>query len=342
MTETKKLTLFDNSRISTFKACARKFLLEHVYGWRQEEKSPALVFGSSWHAGLDSVWRAHAEDLEDRKVRRSIVDDAMAAFTLEWVKDGMSHPDEMSPDDLENLAPRTPQIAEEMYHGYILARKHIFSDKSFKLLAVEQPFAVPLDPEDPTLFYVGRMDKIFEYRNDVLVGESKTTTSYKKNGPFRADFLDGFDINSQIDGYVYALRSQYREKAKGVWVDAALVHKTEHEGFSLIPQTRTDAALDSWLYETHYWIDQIEGNKAAYAERKHDDTPYLAAFPRNTNSCLMYGRCQFFDVCRVTPNPAKLYGPPLGYKYAPWSPFEVIKLERLGFTIESTGEAPRA
>lgn len=337
-TNARKITLFDNSRISTFKVCPRKYLLEHVYGWRPDEKSVALTFGSGWHAAMDVVWRAATENLNDRSTVRSIVDEACNAFAVEWIKGGMPHPDELSSDDLDNLSPRTPPIAREMLHGYIEARKHIFQDPSFELLAVEQPFAVPLDPNDPSLFFVGRLDKIFRWRKAVRVNEHKTSSLYKKNGPFRSDFVDQFDVNSQIDGYIYALRSQYKKEAAGVWVDGALVHKTDHNGFLFIDQNRTDAQLDSWLWESHGYIDQIEGNKAAYNERKNDDTEYLAAFPRNTTSCLMYGRCSMLDICRTTSNPAKLNGPPLGYHVDFWSPFSTIKLGQLGFTVDGCGE----
>lgn len=339
MTNERRVSLFDNSRISSFKSCPRMYLFEHVYHWRPEEKSVALTFGTAWHAAQDAIWRsATALAKPDKTTKRAIVDSAYEAFVTAWTADGLPPPDELSPDDLEQLSPRTPQIAREMFHGYIDAREHIFSDPSFAVLAIEQPFAVPLSPDDPTLFYVGRLDKIFEYRKQVLVGEHKTTTSYKKGGPFRSDFIDGFAVSAQIDGYVYALKHQYRERAAGVWIDAALVHKTEHAGFRFLPESRSDEHLDSWLWETHHWIDSIQGNIAALRERAADSTEYLAAFPRNTNSCLQYGRCKFLDICRVVANPARLDGPPMGYKIDPWSPFDVMKLEKLGFKVENTTE----
>lgn len=330
-----KLALFDNTRVNAFKVCPRYFYFAHVRHWRVDEKSVALTFGSSWHAAMDVVWSA--QDAPTKLAKKEIVEIAYDAFVLEWMK-AMPDPDELSPDDLENLAPRTPFVAKEMIHHYLDARSHIFNDPSFKLLAVEQPFAVPLDPNDAGLFYVGRLDKIFEYRNQVLVGEHKTTSSYKKDGPFRNDFIDGFAVSAQIDGYIYALRTEYGKRAAGVWIDGALVHKIEHAGFSFIPESRTDAALDSWLYETHTWLDGIRGNIAALAERRDPEAPYMDAFPRNTNSCVQYGRCPWLDVCRVCANPEALKEPPLGYHYEPWSPFDVIKLQKLGFTVEGSGE----
>ena len=269
-----------------------------------------------------------------------VVAEACAAFVAEWQHNGMPHPDEISSDEMEEISPRTPQIAQEMFYHYIDARQQLFKDPSFKLLEVELPFAVPLDPSDETLWYVGRLDKLFEYRKKVYVGEHKTTSSYKKSptSPFRADFLDSFSPNAQVDGYLYKLNMDYDERAGGVWIDAALVHKTVHDGFAIIPIDRQFAQIDAWLWTAHYWINEIERNKAILKERSELDTPYLAAFPQNTASCGNYGGCEFADICRAVANPAKLPAVPLGYKIEKWSPFSEIKLEQIGFTPDKSGE----
>jgi hypothetical protein len=170
-----------------------------------------------------------AEKLSDL----DIVDRAHAAFCAEWVKAGGPNPAEMGVDEIAQYSPRTPPVAKEMLYSYLVKRDHLFKDPTFRLLAVERPFALPLDPDDDKLWYVGRLDKVFSVRSYVYCGEHKSTTSYRTNGPFRTDFLESFSPNSQIDGYLYALRSLYGAKARAVWVDAALVHKTVHDGFTL-------------------------------------------------------------------------------------------------------------
>jgi hypothetical protein len=332
---TKKITLLDNTRISAFKTCARYYYFSHIRHWRAEEKSPALTFGSSWGHAMDAIWGAQL--LPAKPPKRDLVALGYDAFVAEWIK-ALPHPDELSPDDLENLAPRTPQIAKEMLWGYVEAREYLFSYPAFRVLTIEEPFAVPLDPDDPTLFYVGRVDKVFEHRGAVIGLDHKTTTSYKKGGPFRGDFVDSFDVSSQLDGYIYALRTQYGARAHEVWIDAALVHKQVHDGFKIIPEARAEEFADSWLWETMNWVDAIKGNIAALVERRDPDAPYMAAFPRNTNSCVQYGRCQFLDICRMCVNPETFAEPPLGYRYEPWSPLDELKLKKLGFTLENTAE----
>ena len=325
----KKVKLYDNSRISNFKRCPRYFLYRDMYDWTPDRKAPALIFGSGWHAGMDVIWRRHAAPKQEFN---SVADEAYQAFCGEWTKAGYADPSELSPDDLDELMPRTPMVAQEMFYNYIEERQYIFKDPSFELIDIERPFAVPLNPNDDSLWYVGRIDKIFRFKKRIKFGEHKTSTAYKKDGPFRGEFVDSFSPNSQIDGYLFYGRNEFGKEFDEVWVDAALVHKTVHDGFQIIPIARDFAHIDSWLYETMFWIDQIEMNKGVLRERSEMDTPYLAAFPKNTGSCGNYGGCSYGDLCRAISNPAKLQMIPMGYKEEHWSPFSEVKLEKLGFT----------
>lgn len=351
LSNTDKITLFDNSRLSDFRKCPRYYLLRHVFDLSPEMKATALTFGSCWHEAMDVIWKHNKRLYESTTIRDVCIDEAYAAFIKKWLEDGMTHPDELTMDEIDELLPRTPMVAMDMLYEYVAAREHIFTDPSFKLIAIERPFAVPLDPNNPYLWYVGRLDKIFMFRNQLVIGEHKTTTSYKKDGPFRSDFIDSFSPNTQVDGYLYAgdlmtktpSSDLYRMTLSGVWIDAALVHKTVHDGFKFIPQERDAAMLDAWLYETHYWIDQVMGNRNVLNERMALGTPYLAAFPKNTQSCTQYGACSGLDICRTISNPSELAdreNTPLGYKREHWSPFLEVKLEQLGFTIEKTTERP--
>lgn len=332
------LRLYDNTRISDWRRCGRYFYFRHVRDWTPDKKSAALIFGGSWHEAMDVIWAGYATT--GKKEVNNLIDKAHDAFVEHWVKSGMQHPDEISADDLEYLGARTPGVAKEMIYEYWDARQHIFKDPSFSIIEIERPFAVPLDPNDLSLWYVGRLDKTFKFRGHTIIGEHKTTTSYKKDGPFRSDFLDSFTPNSQIDGYLYAGHNIYGKNMQGIWVDAALVHKSIHDGFEFIPIERMLPQLDAWLWETHYYLDQIEGNLSVLAERAVANVDYLAAFPKNTGSCSNFGGCPYSDVCRAVANPATLEEPPLGFKKEHWSPFDELKLEKLGFTIDKTGERP--
>ena len=328
---------YDNSRVSDFRDCARYFYFRHQKHWDGTGFSKAAFFGHAWHAAMDVVWARFLhlgfEDDPQPLDEDSIIRDAFIAFEEDWAGNGGTRMNDMSPEDAKLLSPHTPMVALEMLYEYIDAREKILTSPDFELIAIEQPFAVPLHPDDDTLFYVGRIDKVFRWRGDVYAGEHKTTSAYRKaEVPFRSNFLDSFSPNSQIDGYLHALHMLYGDEAKAVWIDAALVHKERHDGFSWIQMERQLSQLDSWLYETKTWIDKMEVDKVELAHMREDYSPndaYLGVFPKNTNSCMDYAGCQYLELCKMIPNPE---GRPVpsGYTEKHWSPFDELELGKIG------------
>lgn len=190
---------------------------------------------------------------------------------------------------------------------------------------------VPLDPEE-TLFYVGRMDKIFKKSGLIHIGEHKTSSLYSKASGFRSTFIDSFSPNSQVDGYLHALHMLYGEKASSVWVDAALCHRDVHDIFKFIPVDRQTSQLSAWLYDTRWWIETIEESWARLDEIRDSGKTedFMTAFPKNTEACMDYGRsCPYLHLCKMVPNPIDI-GTPEGYKKEIWSPFDRLELEKLG------------
>lgn len=266
---------------------------------------------------------------------------AYAAFCEEWTSLGMPEPTRMTLDQVKEFSPRTPMQAAEMILGYMEARATLIRRSEIEVIDVEKPFAVPLDPSDPTLFYVGKIDKVISHRGDKYRGmEHKSTTAYQKTEsekvPFKRSFLESFSPNTQVDGYLYAMHLYYPGKAGGVWIDAALVHK-EKEGFTLIPVERQMQQLELWLWEARSSIDQIEENiKAAEATASHDR--YMAAFGRDTRSCHnQYGYpCTYLAQCKAWANPVGKEMPRY-FHHEPWDPLRHLDKGRL--KIGETDEA---
>ena len=259
---------------------------------------------------------------------QTLVKKASKAWLDRWNENSENEDPQLLMNDRGKPELRNFNTAVDMLYNYIEERRALLTSKDFKLLEVEKPFAVPIDDSRPDLFYVGRLDKAFEYQGRIYIGEHKTTTSYKKDGPFRSDFVDSFSPNSQVDGYLYASHLIYGNRLKAVWIDAALVHQSVHDGFRFIPVERQLAHLSSWLWETRYWIEQVEANERAIAGR-NDPEPldYLAAFPKNTTSCTNYGGCPYLDICKMVSNPHEQEEFP-GYVVKRWEPFDELKFAK--------------
>lgn len=316
------LRLYDNTRLSDFKRCPRYYYYRHIRNWVASGVGLPLVFGSAWHAAQEEIWPAL---VEGKMPQNEVVERAYLAFLAEWQKEGLPWPLDLETE--QEFAPRTPANALEMIHGYVEIRAKQMGD--LEMVSVEKPFAVPLDPEDATLFYVGKIDKIIRVksRKKYRAIEHKTTTAYSKGAGFRSSFVDSFSPNSQVDGYLYCLHMTFPDAVEGVWVDAALVHKTEHEVFKFIPVEKKLDQLDAWLWETRSWIDLVEANKKQ-AEGQHNHE-YMAAFPKNTNSCHDFNKsCQYIDLCKAWANPSNK-PLPLGFQEEVWDPLDRLDTTQL-------------
>jgi hypothetical protein len=315
---------FDNTRVSAYKTCPRYYFIRHILHWSGVGQSYALHFGTGWHAAQDIVW-GHAKTLSKGELAKF----AYMAFLEKWQEAGL--PTDLDLETQQRLEPRTPAIAYEMLYEYINARWRMLQESN--VIAVEKPFAVPL-PTLPNVWYLGKLDKTVQYNAMRLILEHKTTTAYAKNGNFRYDYLESWDMSSQVKGYTFGGNLHYGNIDQ-VWVDAALVHKTIHNAFKFIPVAHSFPIMEEWVAGTTQWIVDIMQETKAY-EEAGELRPGM--FKKNEESCYgKYGACAFIDICRAIHRPDQLSGPPGGFIESKWEPFSVLKLE--GIIEENSNES---
>ena len=326
MKQNTPINLYSYSQLNTFRECPRKHYFSYTRNWSTHNPAPALVFGGAWGKAMDSIW---VDIANDQHIETDIlVERAIRAFLIHWTDAGLPWP--LSLDEQAALTPRTPMIAKEMLTNYVAARRSFFSQIS--LISVEEPFVVPIHPTDHSTFYVGITDKIYKnlMDNRIYALDHKTTTLYAKAGFFRKQFLESFSPNSQMDGYQYNLLHRYGRKAGHLMIDAALVHKTVHHGFELVPVYHAPDILDSWLYEASRTVFDIEYEADHYSNvQDRERRATLYAYPRNTSSCHHFNGCQYLNICKTSPNPAALTTPP------EFSEDRTSTAERLGLTPET-------
>lgn len=318
------LNFYDNTRIRDYRECPRRYYFRHIKGWRPIGTATPLAAGLGWHSGMDFIWK-HIKEYDDETLTNA----AIEMWLAEMMKEGI---DPTTVDYTMNEPKRTMGVFKEMFKSYIEQRRSLL--ESIEVISIERPFAVPLGMNTNN-YYIGRIDKEFFQKGRIYVVDHKTTSAYAKSGYFRSTFLSSFSPDSQIDGYSYAAFLEYGDKFKAVWIDAALVHKTVHEGFKFIPIERAFNNLDAWLWEANYWVTQIEADMYRLSQCSPDD-PYLAAFPKKApESCTPFARsCAYQDICRFHSNPLSLTTPPKGFELDFWNPFEVNKIAQLGFEQE--------
>lgn len=311
---------YDNTKISTYKECPRRFFIRHTLHWtRIEGIALALTFGSAWHDAQDVVWK-----FAKKFSQRDLWELSGMAFDKTWEEKGL--PLQLTLAQDADYLPRTPAVAKEMLFNYIHARWTML--QAIKVVAIEQPCAVPL-PNLPDVYYVGRLDKVFEWNTDRanqrIIGEHKTTTAYATQGNFRPEFTDCWSVSSQVKGYQF-MGALFYGRIDSVWVDAALVHRKVHDAFKLIPESHSFVILQEWIHNTEGWVKQIIAEEEAYAEAG-ELSPGM--FKKNEEACYgKYGACQFIDICRTVADPSK-HEPPPGFEVKKWEPFDELGLAKL-------------
>ena len=307
---------FDNTRISAYKECPRKYFLRHVMHWNSEGTANALVFGLSWHDGMDIVWtHAHKHKIDD------LAQMAQLSFLKTWEAWGLDPNPDLA--TMDRMAPRNPSVAHEMYYNYIDQRWNMLQRS--ELLSAEQPFAVPM-PGLTDVWYIGRLDKAIQYEHQKLILEHKTTTAYATVGNFRSDYVDSWYSSSQVKGYQFG-GGLYYPGLDAVWVDAALVHKKIHDAFKFIPVSHKFNLLEEWIGDTKGWIYRIITDTDAYNAAGELRG---GVFPKNEDSCYgKYGTCPFLNICRAVADPTKLDNVPAGYVKEVWEPFSVLGLDKI-------------
>ena len=304
----------DNSRLSEFKLCPRKFFFHYIKHIVPSYPRPALDFGSAWHKAMDYVWMMQAEGMKGSELATG----AYKEFLKDWEERG--HPLDIPLGDEKRYLPRTPGTAIEMIHSYVKIRSPWLS--TLKIVEAELPFAVPIDPDNPRRFYVGRLDKVYIEGGLYVVGEHKTSSMYSIEQGFQHGFTDSFDPNSQVDGYSFALKMLYGAKTKGVCIDAALVHKTHHDIFKFIPISKAAGYANDWLEDANYWWDRVDEAEKLEHYAKHA-----------SGACrTVFGACEYKQVCLYTKDCSafmKEEGAPApeGYKIDNWEPFSFDELQ---------------
>jgi hypothetical protein len=265
---------------------------------------------------MDYIWEnAREQDAQ------TLLAGGMTNFLKIWKMEGADTLDEF------DIYPRTPGRALSILEEYIDRYQHQI--QQFDILGIEQPFIVPLSLDDETVFYIGKLDKIFKDRYGIQFVDHKTASSMTNT------WLNSFSPNGQMDGYLHAGYTSYGDEFHGVLVDGILVNKTKID-FTRIPLQRQVSQLDAWQWEVSDLIDMIELHEERLLEHRDSGvkTNFMPAFPKCTTSCTQYfGTCPYLDLCKFWDNPDQ-HEVPDTMEVKKWEPFLILENHDGTFRIE--------
>jgi len=278
--------IWDNSTISCFQTCRRKYYYQYVRHLRPKVKGTALLFGSAVHDALDVYYKN--ADREQGAVL------AIAKF-----KEVYSTP--------EGDFLRTVENGVKLLTHYFLKYKH-------------EPFTVVGKPEEGFVFpigsilYGGRLDLPVEWDGQLWIMEHKTTSR------LTSSYFNQYELDKQPTGYIIALEEFAGRKCSGCiinvlepWKEVKRVTaKTKQPGdhFLRKPLTRSEELKDRFRYNVQAIVRDIK-----WCE-EHDE--YQEA--EKKEACFYYNRnCPFMQLCQYGENDRIIKR---DYVVEKWIPFE--------------------
>lgn len=269
---------FDNTSLSIYKECPRKYKYAVLEGWRARIDAPPLVFGKLLHYGHETYDRKIFDGASHKDALREAVR-ALLLKTYEKLPDGTlrfwttDDPTRTRKTLLQALIWYCEHFEVDVLQTYKLPDGKPALELSFR-------FEIP----GTHFFYCGHIDKIANYGpHGLYIQERKhtkiTISSY---------YFEKYSPNSQVTGYITAANVLIHQPIHGAIIDAvqtAVGFARPARGI----ESRTPDQIEEWMEDTVHWMHQID----AASEAK--------IFPMNTEACHKFRGCQFRGVCRRAP-----------------------------------------
>ncbi len=293
----------DSSKIGKFLECPRLFFYEHVLGWRTENPSNHLIFGSAVHLAMEHLYKNGFSVSTAKDAINIFINDYRNTF----------------PEATDRLfEPKTPDRFVEMLIEYV---KYYPNDLTRNEV---------LYTEISGLVTIGDFEVIFKM--DTILKDLETDKYFSlehktKGGPFYGDSWDNqWLLSPQIFTYTHALNCMFKpEDVSGITMNGLGFKKTKSYMFDFhrVPISKTIPQLQILYDMMISWISLIRSNFFKLALCSETDQT-LKPFPLNHKACTNWSRtCGFFDYCNTWTNPLQhSHEPPLGFKTEYWNPLE--------------------
>lgn len=292
----------DNFALTMFQACPIKYYLRMKQGWTTRRKSAALGFGGAIHEGLAAWYRtgdkakalvaindawplnSPIDDYRSKEKCIQVMIDYLKTYPTETFKVVGAPENPMvectfTLDTGMYLSCRDCGPVEGAWTAKYIAFGREFAaqypeDMSVALHGRCRSCGEPLEPIE----YGGIFDGLVEFSGSVYVLEHKSTSQL---GSY---YFNQFKPNNQVTGYTWAAGLLSGRRVGGAIINAFGVYKTGATKFERQITTRSAADIAEWLNNVQRTCEMIRACELA----EH--------WPMFTQSCTMYGACEFHGV----------------------------------------------
>ncbi len=268
----------DNTMRTAWDACQRKFLLGHIYNLRKGEPSMHLVFGGAYAKGLEV---ARKEFYGGNTDKANYLGKACIAAIKEWDLQ-LDDPLLDETKSLPNCLGAILYCFETwpMVDDWLTPLKNADGSPT-----IEFTFALPISAIHPKssdpILYTGRFDMFADFQGAQALEDDKTASQLGNS------WVNGWDLDSQITGYVWAGQQSGYPNLKTAIIRGVSILKTSF-GHAQAIQYRTKWHISNWYNVLH---SNLDGMLKAFSKGPEAFTPSYG------QACKAYGGCPYRELC---------------------------------------------
>ena len=281
-----------HSSLADFNKCKRYYKLRHMDLLFPKIKKSALRFGGIFHASVERMYKTGE------------------------LQSSLSHiEEEISKVDTTFFGQKDHSDLEWSKTVLVAASKAWFSrfylsdlEKGVEVIQLERKYrGLPI--YNPSSGYKS-IKATLSFISDMVVRrpDGLYLVEYKTAAKIGDDYIAELDIDHQVSTYIFYLEMKLKEKIQGI-----LYRVLKKPGIRLRKKETPDQFLqrleskfegESKDYLIEYPLFRSRGEIKEFTKDLWDETQYLLSalrtkrWPRNTQSCVMYGRCEYFPLCK--------------------------------------------
>ena len=265
----------DNTSLSVYKECPRKYYYKIVCGYRAPGIRPPLAWGGAYHSVVELYDLLIVKGEDEQTALRAAI---RLAFSL--AEKGFG---DDTARTLTTLV-RTIVWYAANYRARDPLKTHIFGNGKVGL-ELSFRFYLPqtISGTNDKYVYCGHIDKISDYAGGTYAVERKHS-----KGALNDEFYARYAFSAQIGGYATAGKICFDTELSGVIIDGAQV-LVNSSRFGRRVVHRVNSHLEEWLDDTLLWVKLLEGSAVANY------------WQHNTESCNKFSGCEFREVCSKPP-----------------------------------------
>jgi hypothetical protein len=298
------LLTLDNSTLDTFSLCPRKFLYRKILELVPTKVSPALSFGTAFHAGL----QAYYSGLPPVKVLAAFAESAKSSASSLTTTRAEAKEKEMKEE-------HSIEFGLDLMIKYM--ENYALENETFKVMMgkdnlpmLEVGFALRLHNG----ILIGKMDGAVD-DGDLL--ENKTAGYV--DGNYKMQFM----VNNQIRLYMAALRELTGRTPKRAIINIIMVkdykkptEKRDLKLFQRVFVTKTNLQLDQTLREYEFRINQIKNFLRVGFDAFYQNAPNACSFK--------FTPCEYMPLCLAQEKELiEMLMNGGNYKREAWSPYDL-------------------